>query len=518
MKKNNLLVTLLQCAAFVILYYFCQKVASFMGQYAVSLRVWMEGLSGEEAEIAFVNGYNRMIYEMLALASVIFFGLVTLIYRKNLKTQLRMKKMQVSEGFAGVFLGLGAYFVATLVLPYILALIPAVQESSDAYAENHNAITSANPLFLIEFSYSCILAPLVEETLFRGIIQNKLRQHLSPLIAILATAVGFGLFHGNSYQISFSLPLGILLGYVAFKSDSLWPSVLLHAAFNGSNYLLETGRLFGFEAGSDAYALLSLAGLSFCGLALPMGILFWKMGAEKRCAPALMERKTTPEPDFSARVEVKIPQTDSNSFYHTTGEQASMAAPEFLIVGLGNPGEKYAANRHNCGFMAMDYIALRLGVEMKNLRFRSLCAEAVIDGKKVLLLKPQTFMNLSGEAVREAAAFYKIPPQNILVIFDDINFEPGVFRIRPSGSAGGHNGIKSIISCLSSDAFPRVKMGVGAVPPGWDLMNHVLGNPSKEDLDKIISSMEDIYSTARAFVGGTLERAASLYSGKRHGQ
>ena len=195
-----------------------------------------------------------------------------------------------------------------------------------------------------------------------------------------------------------------------------------------------------------------------------------------------------------------------------------MAAPEFMIVGLGNPGGKYAANRHNCGFMALDYIALRLSTPIQSIRFRSMTAEAMVDGKKVLLLKPQTYMNLSGEAVREAAAFYKIPPERILVIFDDINFQPGVFRIRPSGSAGGHNGIKSIISCLSSDAFPRIKMGVGSVPPGWDLMNWVLANPPKEDMDKIIASMEDVYSTVRHFVNGELERAASLYSGKQHGE
>ena len=194
-----------------------------------------------------------------------------------------------------------------------------------------------------------------------------------------------------------------------------------------------------------------------------------------------------------------------------------MAAPEYLIVGLGNPGEKYAQNRHNVGFAALDYIALRENVSVQSLRFKALTGECTLAGKKVLLMKPQTFMNSSGEAVREAAAFYKTPPERILVIFDDINFQPGTFRIRPSGSAGGHNGIKSIISCLGSDAFPRVKMGVGNPPPQWELMNWVLGNPSPEDQKKIVAALEDVYSSAKHFAAGTLDQAANLYNGKQHG-
>ena len=193
-----------------------------------------------------------------------------------------------------------------------------------------------------------------------------------------------------------------------------------------------------------------------------------------------------------------------------------MATPEYLVVGLGNPGDKYTENRHNCGFMALDYIALREKSEIKNLRFRSLMGESIIGGKKVLFLKPQTFMNLSGEAVRECAAFYKIPPEKILVIFDDVSFEPGVFRIREKGSAGGHNGIKPIISCLRSDAFPRIKIGVGNPPEGWEMMNWVLGNPSPEDQKKIIASMEYVYQSAKLFVKGDLQKASQLYNGKKH--
>lgn len=193
-----------------------------------------------------------------------------------------------------------------------------------------------------------------------------------------------------------------------------------------------------------------------------------------------------------------------------------MAAPEFIIVGLGNPGVKHEQNRHNCGFMAIDYIALRQNVETKKLRFNALTAETEIEGKKVLLMKPQTFMNSSGGAVREAAAFYKIPPEKILVIFDDISFNPGIFRIRKNGSAGGHNGIKSIINCLSSDQFPRVKIGVGNKPEGWELMNWVLGDLTGKDLDRVIACMEDVYGTAKFFVKGEIDKAGASFNGKMH--
>ena len=132
-----------------------------------------------------------------------------------------------------------------------------------------------------------------------------------------------------------------------------------------------------------------------------------------------------------------------------------------LVVGLGNPGDKYTFTRHNTGFLALDFIAEKCGVKVDRVRFKSLCADTRIGEHRVLLMKPQTFMNLSGEAVGDAADFYKIPPENIIVLFDDINFDVGAMRIRRSGSDGGHNGIKSIIYQLNSDAFPRVKIGVG---------------------------------------------------------
>ena len=159
-----------------------------------------------------------------------------------------------------------------------------------------------------------------------------------------------------------------------------------------------------------------------------------------------------------------------------------------LVVGLGNPGDKYTFTRHNTGFMALDFIAEKCGVRVDRARFKSLCADARIGEHRVLLMKPQTFMNLSGEAVREAADFYKIPPKNILVLFDDINFDVGVMRIRRNGSDGGHNGIKSIIYQLNSDAFPRVKIGVGKKPsPDYDLADYVLGTYSDADKKTLFS-------------------------------
>ena len=136
-------------------------------------------------------------------------------------------------------------------------------------------------------------------------------------------------------------------------------------------------------------------------------------------------------------------------------------AVEYLIVGLGNPGTQYENTRHNAGFMAVDTLAEKLGVQIKKLKFKSLIADCAIEGKHCLLMKPSTFMNNSGEAVREAMDFYKLPPENILVLYDDISLDVGRTRIRRKGSDGGHNGIKSIILLTISDAFPRVKIGVG---------------------------------------------------------
>ena len=184
-----------------------------------------------------------------------------------------------------------------------------------------------------------------------------------------------------------------------------------------------------------------------------------------------------------------------------------------LVVGLGNPGDKYTFTRHNTGFMALEFIAEKCGVRVDRARFKSLCADARIGEHRVLLMKPQTFMNLSGEAVREAADFYKIPPENILVLFDDINFDVGVMRIRRNGSDGGHNGIKSIIYQLNSDAFPRVKIGVGKKPsPDYDLADYVLGTYSDADKKTLFSMFSRVYDGVELILSGQIDKAMNLYN------
>lgn len=164
-------------------------------------------------------------------------------------------------------------------------------------------------------------------------------------------------------------------------------------------------------------------------------------------------------------------------FRRKTKPAPTSGAPEFLIVGLGNPGEKYSFTRHNAGFLCVDLLAEQNGFSLKRLKFRSLTADTTLAGHRCLVLKPQTFMNNSGEAVRDAAAFYKIPPERILVIFDDVSLDVGRLRIRRKGTDGGHNGLKSIIYHLNSDAFPRIKIGVGKKPhPDYDLADWVLSS------------------------------------------
>lgn len=167
----------------------------------------------------------------------------------------------------------------------------------------------------------------------------------------------------------------------------------------------------------------------------------------------------------------------------------------FLIVGLGNPGKEYAGTRHNIGFEAIDYIADKYNIELNRIKFKGIFGEGMINGKKVILLKPTTYMNLSGESIREVVNFYKISNEEIIVIYDDISLEVGRLRIREKGSHGGHNGIKSIIANLSSDVFPRVKIGVGG--PKGDLVSHVLGKFSNSEIEIL---RESIMATAEAVV------------------
>ena len=188
---------------------------------------------------------------------------------------------------------------------------------------------------------------------------------------------------------------------------------------------------------------------------------------------------------------------------------------DWMIVGLGNPGQQYASTRHNTGFMTLDLLAQRLQVKVSKERFQAQTAQAVYEGQKLLLVKPQTYMNASGLSVEPAAHYYKLPPERIIVLFDDISLPVGKLRIRKSGSAGGHNGLKSLISSLGSDQFPRVKIGVGAKPhPDYDLADWVLSTVSKSEWPDYQSAMEHAADAALCIVKNGCERAAAEYNGK----
>ena len=184
-----------------------------------------------------------------------------------------------------------------------------------------------------------------------------------------------------------------------------------------------------------------------------------------------------------------------------------------IIVGLGNPGAEYEKTRHNAGFMAIDYAAKLLGTEIKRAKFHSLVAEANMGNARVLLMKPETYMNNSGVAIAEAAAFYKIATENIIVLHDEISFDVGAFRIRRKGSAGGHNGLKSIIEHLGSDNFPRIKIGVGKKPrPDYDLVSWVLGKFPESDVQILESRFPDINSAVLLMLDGKIDDAMCKYS------
>lgn len=191
----------------------------------------------------------------------------------------------------------------------------------------------------------------------------------------------------------------------------------------------------------------------------------------------------------------------------------TLGAPEFMIVGLGNPDKKYEFTRHNAGFLCVDMLAEKHGFTVKKLKFRSLLGDAVLGGHRCLILKPQTYMNLSGEAVREAAAFYKIPPERILVLFDDISLDVGKLRIRRKGTDGGHNGIKNIIYHLASDRFPRIKIGVGKKPhPDYDLADWVLSEFKKDEEAPLKSALENACSAVELLLDGEIDKAMNLYN------
>lgn len=188
----------------------------------------------------------------------------------------------------------------------------------------------------------------------------------------------------------------------------------------------------------------------------------------------------------------------------------------FVIVGLGNPGKKYENTRHNAGFIAIDALADKYGINISEKKHKALCGSGVIEGNKVLLVKPQTFMNLSGESVRSVMDFYKIDPEeDMLVIYDDVSLATGNIRIRKKGSAGGHNGIKSIIAHAGTQNFMRIKVGVGEKPSGWDLADYVLGHFSEEDHTKLKEIMPDVIQAATLMVQGDVDKAMNDFNAKK---
>ncbi len=187
---------------------------------------------------------------------------------------------------------------------------------------------------------------------------------------------------------------------------------------------------------------------------------------------------------------------------------------EWLVVGLGNPGKKYELSRHNTGWRALDALCEKRGVKVTRARFSALTGSGALGGVKTVFLKPTTFMNLSGTAVEAAAKYHKIPPERVLVLFDDVSLAPGHIRIRADGSAGGHNGIQNIIDRLGSDKFPRVKIGVGAKPhPDADLADWVLSMPSSADRKLIEGRFDDVCAAVELIVGGKLDLAQGRYNG-----
>ena len=203
-------------------------------------------------------------------------------------------------------------------------------------------------------------------------------------------------------------------------------------------------------------------------------------------------------------------------FKQISKENTSSAAPvEYIIVGLGNPGLQYAATRHNAGFIMIDALAEKYSARVDRAKFKALVTEATIGGKRVLLMKPQTFMNLSGEAVGEAARFYKIEPSHVIVLSDDISLDVGKLRVRRKGSAGGHNGLKSINEHLSSEEYPRFKIGVGQKPhPDYDLASWVLSNFSSEEHKALVELRDTVAAGIEKALLGDIDGAMQICNKK----
>ena len=185
----------------------------------------------------------------------------------------------------------------------------------------------------------------------------------------------------------------------------------------------------------------------------------------------------------------------------------------YIIAGLGNPTPQYEKTRHNVGFDVIDLLSEKYNIRVNEKKHKALCGTGIIEGQKVLLVKPQTFMNLSGESIGAILNFYKIEPEtNLIVIYDDIILAPGRLRIRKKGSAGGHNGIKSIISHAKTQEFLRIKIGVGEKPQGWDLADYVLGRFSKEDRKLVEEAFEKACDAAALMVQDETDKAMNLFN------
>lgn len=194
-------------------------------------------------------------------------------------------------------------------------------------------------------------------------------------------------------------------------------------------------------------------------------------------------------------------------------KKPSAGAPQYLIVGLGNPGDQYALTRHNVGFQFIDRLADRNGCGVKKLKFKALYGDGAIGGVRCLLCKPQTFMNRSGEAVGALAAFYKIPAQRIIVVFDDVSLRTGELRIRKKGSAGGHNGVKSVIEHLGSEEFPRIKIAIGPKPNSqMDLADFVLERISQEDEIQLADAIDRAVDAVALMVQGKTDQAMNQFN------
>ena len=199
----------------------------------------------------------------------------------------------------------------------------------------------------------------------------------------------------------------------------------------------------------------------------------------------------------------------------STGSDTGSGAVEYILVGLGNPGKEYERTRHNAGFMAMDYISGRCGAKIDRAKFSALVGETTINGKRVLLMKPQTFMNSSGEAVAAAAKFYKIAPENIIVISDDVSLDVGRVRVRRKGSHGGQRGLKSIQECLGTEDYQRIKIGVGAKPhPDYDMAAWVLSTFEAKDIEAIAENYPRIYDGLCKMLEGDTEEAMQICNKK----